>query len=180
MVFSTSRLIARNWDPETDAEHAFEMYINPNVTRYIGRGVPEKETTREEQHEKLIALNEKYAGYGNGSGFWALEPKDDPTEVIGAVILKRLPDEIGEQTDEWEVGWHLKEKHWGKGYATESGLAAIEHAFSVIDLPEIYAIVYAENLPSIAVTKRLGMQPLGTTHKYYGVTAELFRRVRGE
>ncbi|MEQ1821516.1 MAG: GNAT family N-acetyltransferase [Fimbriimonadaceae bacterium] len=178
MIFETDRLIARNWNPETDAEHAFEMYRNPNVTRYLGRGVPEKETTLEEQREKLITLNEKYAAFANGSGFWALELKEDPTEVVGAVIVKRLPDEIGDQTDEWEVGWHLKQKHWGKGYATESGLAAIEHAFRVIGLDEIYAIVYPENLPSIAVTKRLGMNPLGITHKYYGVTAELFHKSR--
>lgn len=178
MVFETSRLIARNWDPETDAEHAYEMYSNPNVIRFLGK-THSADTTVEAQRIRLGEINERYVGYANGSGFWALELKDDPTEIVGAVILKRLPDEIGEQTDEWEVGWHLKQKHWGKGYASEAGLAAVDHAFRVIGLDEIYAIVYAENLPSIAVTKRLGMEHVGTTHKYYGVTAELFRRFRG-
>jgi hypothetical protein len=36
-------------------------------------------------------------------------------------------------------------------------------------------VVKPENYPSIRVTQRLGMMPMGRTQRYYGAELELFR-----
>jgi len=36
-------------------------------------------------------------------------------------------------------------------------------------------VVYPENTASLAVARRLGMQHLGRTRRYYDIEAELFR-----
>lgn len=163
-VFETSRLIVRPWQPN-DLDAAFDMYGDPQVMRYLGgaAAVPNLEAMRE-RLEKFIALE-----HGPGLGFWASENKET-REVVGGVLLKNLPE-----AEEIEVGWHLPQKNWGKGYASEAGLGALRHGFQTVGLNEIYAVVMPENDRSIAVTKRLGMRHLGLTDKYYNLSLELFR-----
>ncbi len=38
VMFETERLIIRDWIPEQDAKQAFEIYGDPEVTRFIGSG----------------------------------------------------------------------------------------------------------------------------------------------
>lgn len=56
-----------------------------------------------------------------------------------------------------EIGWRLAKKHWGKGYASEAGLAALKFAFETLHLNEVYAFTPVSNLKSRAVMQRLGM-----------------------
>ena len=95
--------------------------------------------------------------------------------AVGTVLLKHLPDGGGVATRDVEVGWHLRADRWGRGYATEAGRAALAYAFEILRLPEVLAVVYRENEPSLRVCRRLGMEHLGATDRYYGVTLELFR-----
>lgn len=39
----------------------------------------------------------------------------------------------------------------------------------------VYAVVYPDNVRSLAVCRRLGMTPLGRTDCFYGMEAEAFR-----
>ena len=48
---------------------------------------------------------------------------------------------------------------WGRGYATEGGGAALDHAFTVLGRDRVVSIVHPENAPSIAVMTRLGIDP---------------------
>jgi RimJ/RimL family protein N-acetyltransferase len=54
-----------------------------------------------------------------------------------------------------EIGWAVREVHWGKGYATEIGRAGIEFARSLPDA-EIVAFTEVGNTRSRAVMRRLG------------------------
>lgn len=90
--------------------------------------------------------------------------------VVGTVILLKLPDGNGE----FEVGWHLHPENWGQGYATEAARGAIELAFDR-GLEEVLAVVRPDNVASIAVCRRLGMEELGRTDRYYATELELFR-----
>jgi RimJ/RimL family protein N-acetyltransferase len=73
-----------------------------------------------------------------------------------------------------EVGWHLHPDSWGHGFATEAARAVLDRAFAD-GLDEAIAVVRPGNAPSVAVCLRLGMEPLGTTDRYYGTELELFR-----
>jgi RimJ/RimL family protein N-acetyltransferase len=48
---------------------------------------------------------------------------------------------------------------WGRGYATEGGRAALDHAFTVLGRDRVVSIVHPENAASIAVMTRLGIHP---------------------
>ena len=170
-TFQTQRLIIRRWIPEADAAQVFEMYSDPEVTRFI-RGMVEESV--EAQQAKLQQAIDRYAQLNNGTGAWAIVEKETG-QIVGTILLKQLPDNEGKPTPDYEVGWHLRKASWAKGYATEAGKAAIEYGFNVLKLPVIYAVVKPENHASIRVTQRIGMMPMGRTHKYYRVELELFK-----
>lgn len=171
VIFETQRLIAREWEPEKDAQRAFEIYSHPEVMHFIKgpSGIP---TNVEEQKARLELRCAEYRKY-EGTGSWALEEKETGT-IVGSVILKWLPDADRVPTGDLEVGWHLAREHWGKGYASESGLRAVQYAFDNLQPPVIYAVVRLGNERSVRVTQRMGMQPIGRTDKYYGVELLLF------
>ena len=101
-------------------------------------------------------------------GCWAVEPDSGP--VAGTILLKPLPNGVGEV----EVGWHLHPDSWGRGYATEAARAVIARGFAA-GLPEVYAVVRPGNAASVAVCTRLGMTPLGRMRRWYDVELEAFR-----
>jgi [ribosomal protein S5]-alanine N-acetyltransferase len=170
MIFETKRLIIRDWLPEADVEYVFAIYNDPNVTRFIGGGLTDI-SQAESYLERFVELNAKRI---DGSGFWAIIEKDTQ-ELVGAVLLKRLPDKASNLTNDYEVGWHLRKLSWGKGYATEAGKGAIEYGFKKLQLPVIYAVANPENRASIRVMQRLGMIYMGRTNKYYGAEVELYK-----
>ncbi|RUR73151.1 GNAT family N-acetyltransferase [Chlorogloeopsis fritschii PCC 9212] len=165
ILFETERLMIRRWIPERDAEQAFEIYGDPKVTYFLGRGFPEPNI--ESQRQSLIRVTERYNQLNNGTGFWAIVEKET-TKIVGSIIIKQLPGTDNVTTDDYEVGWHLRRADWGKGYATEAGRGMLAYGFDILNLPVIYAVVKPENHASIAVTQRLGMKPIGRTNKYYG------------
>jgi RimJ/RimL family protein N-acetyltransferase len=171
MIFETERLIVRQWT-EQDAEAAFQIYRHPEVSRYLGRNAKAMESV-DEMAQRIRFWRERDKGLRTELGFWAME--DRQLGPLGSVILRPLPNDT-----KVEVGWHLGFDHWGKGYATEAGAGAVKHGFEVVGLDEIYAIVQPENSRSIAVTQRLGMEPLGITNSYHEMALLLFRLLRSE
>jgi ribosomal-protein-alanine N-acetyltransferase len=153
----------------------FQIYGDPVVVRFIGSGKTEKNV--ETQQAALQRMVKRYADLNNGTGSWAIIEKASE-QIVGAILLKQLPDNEGQLTQDYEVGWHLRQTFWGRGYATEAAKAAIAHGFQTLQLPIIYAVVRPENIPSVRVTRRLGMKPEGRSTKYYGVELELFSLVR--
>jgi ribosomal-protein-alanine N-acetyltransferase len=165
-VLETERLIARKWVIE-DAEAAFSIYGDPEVMRFLGSGQPPENVEKMGESLSRIIERDKDSVYGS----WALELKETG-EVVGAVLLKPLPE-----SKNIEVGWHLAQRHWGKGYATEAARAAVAYGFE-LGLDTIYAVVFPENTRSLAVTSRLGMEPMGRSTDYYGKELELFQLKR--
>jgi RimJ/RimL family protein N-acetyltransferase len=171
VMFETDRLIIRAWGPEQDAEQAFQIYGDPQVMRFIGSG--KTEASVETQQAALERVVARYAELNNGTGTWAIVEKATG-QIAGAVLLKQLPDNNGQPTQDYEVGWHLRQASWGKGYATEAARVAINYGFDTLKLPVIYAVVNPKNQASICVTQRLAMKPLGRTNRYYNTEVELF------
>lgn len=93
----TDRLILRCWNPETEAEQAFAIYSDPEVSRFLG--APDQ--TVEERREKLRQRNQKHQDLKEGSGYWAIEAKKTE-ELLGTVILQRLPDGARNLTPAWK------------------------------------------------------------------------------
>jgi len=55
-----------------------------------------------------------------------------------------------------EIGWTLAREAWGKGYAVEAAVAAIDWAFDVLAWTRIIHCIDSENTASRSVARRLG------------------------
>ena len=171
-TLTTERLVLRPWRPD-DAEAAFAIYSRWDVMRYLGRS-PVPETDLAKARERVA----RWAGLpGPLHGVWAIVP-NGATAPVGSALMKLLPHSgSGEPSQDTEVGWHLHPDAWGNGYATEAGARLVQHAWDH-GLTEVYAVTYPENAASQAVCRRIGMEHLGQTDRYYDLTSELFRITR--
>jgi RimJ/RimL family protein N-acetyltransferase len=162
-LLRTDRLRLRTWTTDdADLARLADIYARDEVTSWLGG--PPTVSMRElvERWRKVHELDRRH-------GCWAIEPVDGGLPA-GTVLLKPLPNGVGEV----EVGWHLHPDSWGRGYATEAAGAVLDRAFAE-GLVEVYAVVRPGNEPSLAVCRRLGMEPLGRTRRWYDTEVEAFR-----
>jgi RimJ/RimL family protein N-acetyltransferase len=54
----------------------------------------------------------------------------------------------------------LRPDVWGQGFATEAGRACIDWGFRAMEVPYLTAMIVPDNLRSIGVATRLGMDPI--------------------
>ena len=141
------------------------MYADPDVMRFMEDGHP---VGRDAAWRSMAA----HLGHWSLRGFgqWALEARATG-EFVGRAGLW--------QPEGWpglEVGWILARPHWGQGYATEAGRAAIEYAFGELDAGHVISLIRPENHASVRVAERLGerrertIELHGATAHVYGVT----------
>jgi RimJ/RimL family protein N-acetyltransferase len=162
----THRLIIRDWTENAgDLARIFDIYSHWEVARWLG-AAPRVLEDPSEAASVVRRWHAATAGYGETYGIWAVQVRDSGV-VAGTVLLKPMPGANNEPTSDIEVGWHLHPDAWGKGYATEAARALVEHAFAT-GLRQVYAIVKPGNEASIAVTRRLGMTPIGLRSDWYG------------
>ena len=90
-------------------------------------------------------------------------------------MIDKLPDA---EAGEVEMGWHLHPDSWGHGYASEAAEAVLGWGLAH-GLPEVYALTHLDNYPSQAVARRIGMEDLGETDKWYDGPSSLFRARAG-
>ncbi|WP_369134910.1 GNAT family N-acetyltransferase [Modestobacter sp. I12A-02662] len=162
-LLCTGRLRLRAWTTvDADLARLADLYGRDEVTRWLGG--PPTVSMRElvERWQRVHELDPRH-------GCWAIDPVDGGRPA-GTVLLKPLPRGVGEV----EVGWHLHPDSWGRGYATEAARAVLDRAFGE-GLVEVYAVVRPGNEPSLAVCRRLGMEPLGRTRRWYDTELEAFR-----
>ena len=146
----TERLLLRRWRDEDDAPMT-AINRDPEVTRYLNRPVTEV---------ALAAFLPMFAEHWQRHGFGpfaleSLEP-EDAGELLGFAGVA-YPAYLPALAERPEIGWRLARSAWGRGLATEAALAARDHAFETLGLPELIAIVHPENTRSQAVARKLGM-----------------------
>jgi RimJ/RimL family protein N-acetyltransferase len=162
-LLCTDRLRLRAWTTDdADLARLADLYGRDEVTRWLGGPptVPMRELV--DRWRTVHELDRRH-------GCWAIEPLQGGPPA-GTLLLKPLPNGVGEV----EVGWHLHPDSWGRGYATEAARAVLDRAFTE-GLAEVYAVVRPGNEPSLAVCRRLGMEPLGRTRRWYDTELEAFR-----
>lgn len=169
-VFETDRLFAGVWDLELAAQ-ALEIYSDPLVCEHV----PDLRCRSiEEMQSKIQWGIDRNKNWEPPMGSFPVFLKSTG-RMIGTALIKNLPDGQRNLTEDIEIGWHLGSRHWGNGYATEFGRELIRIGLDDLQLKQLYAVTDITNVASQAVCRRLGMQHLGQTDKYYGSTLELFR-----
>jgi RimJ/RimL family protein N-acetyltransferase len=147
----TDRLILRELRI-SDLEGMFELDSDPEVHKYLCNK-PVK--TKKESEKILESVLSQYKERGIGR-FAAIEKSSG--DFIGWSGL-RLNKEYNMNgfTKYYDVGYRLIKRYWGKGYATESGKAAVNYAFNTMNLLELYATTHIENQASHQALLKIGL-----------------------
>ncbi|MFM2048605.1 MAG: hypothetical protein RI955_1153, partial [Bacteroidota bacterium] len=126
------------------------------VHKYLGNN-PVKAI--ENIHDVIANVRQQYLD--NGIGRWAMIEKSSG-DFVGWSGLKFMRQTTNGKIDFHEVGYRLIQKHWGKGYATESAKAAVRYGFEEMKLTEIYGITNVENINSRKVLEKCGLKFIET------------------
>jgi len=149
-TLETDRLILRMWR-EDDLEPYAEMCGDVDVMRYLAS----KPMTRSEAWRNMAMMIGHW--HLRGYGMWAVE------ERASGELLGRVGCWCPEQWPGFEVGWMLRSKFWGRGFATEAARASLNYAFHELDQAHIISVIHPQNAASIRVAERLGEKLEGNT-----------------
>ncbi len=148
-VIRTQRLVLRPWThKDVDALHT--LWTSPEVRRYLWDDVVITRDVAERLVDSHIATADHH-----GIGYWALHilPVSLDEEPVAGFCGFRFVDD----GREIELVYGLQAEHWGKGLATEAGLAAIEYLWCSTGFQRVYARTDPPNEGSVRVMRRLGM-----------------------
>jgi len=145
------------------------IYGAPEVSRWLSPALP-LITDRQQMRQILGAWIAESDAANLPQGRWAITDRDSG-ELIGGVALLPLPPGC---TD-LEIGWQVSPKLWGHGYGAEAGHAVAHQAFTNVGVSEVFAVVRPGNQRGVATARRVGMDWVGETDKYYNLTLVVYR-----
>ncbi len=160
----TGRIGFSNWTME-DAAFACSLWGDREVARFIcSTGKFSKQDVQKRlalEIENSVRFHVQY---------WPIFSLEDG-EFLGCCGLRPHNMEKGV----YELGFHLKQEHWGKGYATEASGAVINYAFDVLGVDNLVAGHHPQNTGSQKVLLKLGFHriadayypPTGLHHAAY-------------
>ena len=146
ITLATQRLKLRPFN-EHDLQNLIDLDQDPEVMRYLGGRL----TPAEKLKKILPVLLERQTKWVN-YGTWIAEELATQ-EAIGWFTLKPLP----QLNNEYDVGYRLKKKFWGQGYATEGAKFLVDYGFHTLKLQKIVACTDLKNLGSQKVLLKAGL-----------------------
>jgi RimJ/RimL family protein N-acetyltransferase len=164
----TPRLLVRPWRQD-DAAGALEIYGSPEVSRWLA-----PEMDRVVDLDQMRALITRWIATppgpeGRPSGRWVIEEIESGRIAGSGQILPLPPTGI-----DLELGYQLAPWAWGRGFAAEAGHALAHYAFSNGE-EEVFAVVRTQNDRGAHAARRIGMEWVGETEKYYDLRLQVFR-----
>lgn len=145
---------------QDDAHLMFELDQDPAVMRFINGG---RASSMEEIQTILMPRMKSYTNPDKGWGIWKVttlaSELDCPASYIGWILVRPMDffSDVPKFHD-IELGWRFKQISWGKGYATEAAKAVMDMLAEQAEVSHISAVANEENLPSINIMKKLGME----------------------
>jgi len=168
-VLETPRLWLRPTRLE-DFDAWARFAADPVATRYLGGPLPRSMAWR-----SFLAM----------AGAWQLQGF-----AMFSVIHKESGRWLGRvgpwYPDGWpgtEIGWGIVSDSWGRGYATEAAIAAIDWAFATLAWREVIHVIDVENAASLALARKLGSRRRGRgrlPEPYESATIDIWGQTRDE
>ena len=151
IYIETPRLYIREMLPE-DAEGMFEMDSDPEVHRYVGNR-PIK--TIDESADVIEFVRKQYID--NGVGRWAVIEKET-NKFVGWTGFKLILEMNNGHINHYDFGYRFMQRAWGKGYASESGYAALHYGIEKCGFSPVYAMTDVNNGVSRHILEKLGFR----------------------
>lgn len=167
-VLKTDRLTLRPWRMD-DAEAALRIFGDDEIARWLS---PALERVSDVSAMRLLLQqwNLDDARAPAPAGRWAVELSTD-ARVVGGVSLLYLPP----GGEDLEIGVQLAPDVWGQGLASEAGHRVAHHALAHDGVEEVFAVVRPTNTRAAAMARRIGMEWVGETNKYYDLRLHVYR-----
>lgn len=132
----------------SDLDSLLSIWSDSEVTRFLpSRGKP---VARENTEKMLRFFIEHWQQ--RGYGVWAIV-ENSSARMVGYCGLRYL-----EELDDTEVLYGLAKTYWGRGIATQAAKAAVKYGFDVANLNRLIAMALPENIASIGVIEKAGLQ----------------------
>jgi RimJ/RimL family protein N-acetyltransferase len=147
----TARLVLMPFTP-ADRIPFGRLAADLRVMRFIGPGVAWSRARADEAVTRAIDGFRRH-GYG-----WRSCRLRATGAFVGLVALQQVgPGTAGLAEDAVEVGWWFDPAHWGRGLATEAGVAARDEAFARVGLERLVGRYQPANAASGRIMEKLGM-----------------------
>jgi RimJ/RimL family protein N-acetyltransferase len=152
----TPRLLLRKPVTPDDAPKIFESYgHDPEVTHYL-TWRPHRDLD-----EAGRILRTRVAWWSEGREYsWIITTKDSGL-VIGMISASHEGT-----TWRYSLGYVLARRHWGQGYMTESARRVVETLLALPAVRRVWAVVDVDNLASVRVLEKSGMQREGLLRRW--------------
>lgn len=157
VIPDTERLRFRLLTPE-DAELFYELDQDPDVMRYINGGTtPSMADILNISVPRMLSYTNSALGWGQ----WKATRLEDDV-FLGWILVRPMSFFTDSPTpDDLELGWRFKQMSWGKGYATEAAKQIMMTLNRERSIETFSAIAHKDNLASISIMKKLGMEFIG-------------------
>lgn len=163
MQLETDRLVLAEltWD---DLGEINRFHSIPDVAKFNTIGIPKdidvtKGIIRGAIEDKANSIRSRYG--------WIVRLKNN-NEFLGEAGISSSNDRF----KRGEIHYHITPEHWGKGYATEIAQRLIQFGFEELSLHRIEAGVATDNIGSIKVLEKSGMQREGLRRKILPIRGE--------
>jgi RimJ/RimL family protein N-acetyltransferase len=146
-IVETPRLRLRQFTLD-DAEFVLELVNEPSfVSNIADKGLRTPDDARRFILEGSWTCQEK-PGYGQ----FVVELKEggEPVGICGLLYRDSL--------DLTDIGFALLPDYWGQGYAFEAASTVLEYGRSTLGIEKIVGLTSEDNLASIKVLRKLGME----------------------
>lgn len=166
----TERLVIRDIIKD-DLQDMYELHADPEVHKYLGNTVI---TTIEEATKIITDIRQQYIDFGIGR--WAIIDKSTH-EFIGWTGLK-YETELRKGFAEYDLGYRLRKKYWGKGIATETAIESLKYGFEKLKLEKICAAADIDNGASNRILTKVGLSLVevfeyeAVDHNWYEITKD--------
>lgn len=170
-LVTTERLVVRDWEPG-DVSAALAVFGDERVSRWLAPAqdpVPDEAAMAALMREWASEQTRADGDLDRFVGRWALARREDGV-VVGALLLRTMPP----HDEDLEIAWQLAPEHWGHGYASEGARALARWAFAE-SASEVFAVIRPGNERADWIARRLGMEWVGETDKYYDLHLKVYR-----
>lgn len=143
-MIETNRLTIRSLR-ESDIPEYAAIVADPEVTKFLGDGLPHSYEQAAAYVVDCIRSEAK-----EGFARYAVILRETG-ELIGFCGFKKGYGCI-------DFGWRYARRAWGNGYATEAAVAVLDYGINTLKLYGIVVESAVENVGSVRVIEKLGMQ----------------------
>ncbi len=137
---------------DADEDQLLELDSDTEVMKYLTNGIP---SSRHMIQKQMQRVSDELKRTNHQFGVWAAIEKTS-NEFIGWFHLFPPRDDLKNYKKIF-LGYRLKQKYWGQGFATEGSRALVEKAFTDFKANEVCAQAMKGNIASQKVMLKVGM-----------------------